>query len=145
MTFISARVSRGTVREVWRDRFVAASPRDVERLLSPRTLLAWEGSFEAANSTDDGDATLVTATGPGISFDLRFEELPDGYRYEQVGDGPFERMETRVTVTPEDEGSRVRVRSRVSLSLPLPLADRLGAWKRGGELDRLLDGLDEAV
>lgn len=133
------------MREVERDRFVAANPREIERQLSPQALLAWEGSFEAGDVTEDGEATLVTATGPGMSFRLRFEELPDGYRYEGVGNGPFERMETRITVTPENEGSRVRVQSRVSLSLSLPLADRLGAWKRGGELDRLLDGLEAAV
>jgi hypothetical protein len=142
---MSSRAPIGTVHDVDRDRFVSASPREIERRLSPRALRAWEGSFEATTVTEDGDATLVTATGPGISFRLRFEELADGYRYEQVGDGPFERMETRVTVTAEDEGSRVRARSRVSLALPVLLADRLGAWKRGGELDRLLDGLVAAV
>jgi hypothetical protein len=133
------------VREVERDRFVAATPREVERLLSPRNLVAWEGSFEVADVTDEATGTVVTATGPGMSFRLRFEPIDAGYRYEQVGDGPFDRMETRVTVDPEDEGSRVRVRSRVALALPLPFADRLGAWKRGGELDRLLDGLADAA
>jgi hypothetical protein len=133
------------VREVERDRFVAAVPREIQRLLSPRDLVAWEGSFEVADVTDSAAETVVTATGPGMSFRLRFEPLESGYRYEQVGDGPFERMETWVTVAAEDEGARVRARSRVSLSLPLPFADRIAAWKRGGELDRLLDRLAGAV
>ena len=133
------------MREVERDRFVAATPSEIERLLSPRDLVAWEGSFDVADATDEDGGTVVTATGPGMSFRLRFEALDSGYRYEQVGDGPFERMETWVTVTAEDEGSRVLARSRVSLSLPLPFADRIAAWKRGGELDRLLDRLAGAT
>lgn len=133
------------MREVDRDRFVAATPREVERLLSPRTLVAWEGSFDVAAVADDETGTVVTATGPGMSFRLRFEALESGYRYEQVGDGPFEAMETWVTVTAENEGSRVRARSQVSLALPLPFTDRIAAWKRGGELDRLLDRLAAAV
>lgn len=131
------------MREVERDRFVAATPREVERLLSPRNLVAWEGSFEVADVTSEAAGTVVTATGPGMSFRLRFEALDAGYRYEQVGDGPFESMETWVTVTAENEGSRVRARSAVALTLPL--ADRIAAWKRGGELDRLLDGVAAAV
>lgn len=131
--------------EVERDRFVAATPDEIERLLSPRDLVAWEGSFDVADVADSTAGTVVTATGPGVSFRLRFEALDSGYRYEQVGDGPFERMVTWVTVTAEDEGSRVLARSRVSLSLPLPFADRIAAWKRGGELDRLLDGMAAAV
>lgn len=133
------------MREVERDRFVAATPGEVERLLSPRDLVAWEGSFDVADATDADAGTVVTATGPGMTFRLRFEALDDGYRYEQVGDGPFERMETWITVAAENEGSRVRARSRVSLSLPLPFADRIAAWKRGGELDRLLDRVAGAV
>lgn len=133
------------MREVERDRFVAATPEAVERLLSPRELVAWEGSFEVGSVTDAETGTLVTATGPGMSFRLRFEALDAGYRYEQVGDGPFDHMATWITVAPENEGSRVRVRSRVALALPLPLADRVAAWKRGGELGRLLDGLEAAV
>lgn len=131
------------MREVDRDRFVAATPREVERLLSPRTLVAWEGSFDVAAVADDETGTVVTATGPGMSFRLRFEALESGYRYEQVGDGPFEAMETWVTVTAENEGSRVQARSAVALALPF--ADRIAAWKRGGELDRLLDRLAAAV
>jgi hypothetical protein len=133
------------VREVERSRFVAATPRTIERLLSPRDLVAWEGSFEVGEVTDDGTGAVVTATGPGMSFRLRFETLDAGYRYEQVGDGPFDHMETWVTVAAENEGSRVRARSQVSLGLPLPFADRVAAWKRSGELDRLLDRLTEAV
>jgi hypothetical protein len=29
--------------------------------------------------------------------------------------------------------------------VPLPFADRLAAWKRGGELDRALDALASSV
>jgi hypothetical protein len=130
---------------VTRERFVDATPAELERLCSPRSLVAWEGSFDPETVAETAEETVVTATGPGMSFRLQFEERPDGYRYEQVGDGPFDRMETRLTVSPENEGSRVTVRSTVSLGLPLPLVDRVAAWKRGGELDRLLDSLADAA
>jgi hypothetical protein len=137
----------GDVREVERERFVGATPPVVEDHLSPRTIVSWEGSFDIGAVDERDDGAVVTAVGPGIRFRLRFERLPDGYRYTQVGDGPFERMETRLTVEPENEGSLVRLRSAVELDLPLPrfVADRLAAWKRAGELERTLDGLADAV
>lgn len=108
------------------------------------------GTRTAETPTDrDGNATLVTVSGPGVGFRLRFERTPDGYHYlVPDGDdpaGPFDHMESWLSVDPENEGSRVRIRSVVSLNAPLPFADRIAAWKRGGELDRTLDGLADAV
>lgn len=143
--------------EVERSRFVRATPAELDRRLSPETIVAAEGSFEvrrvddgvdASDSDDSGDddPTVVTVGGGGLSFDLRFERRPDGYYYTQVGDaGPFESMETWLRFTRENEGSRVTARSAVSLAVPLPFADRLAAWKRGGELDRALDALASSV
>ncbi|WP_418281864.1 SRPBCC family protein [Halorubrum sp. DTA98] len=137
------------MREVVVERFVSESPAVIERALSPARIVEWEGSFSVANVEPGDDETLVTVSGPGVGFRLRFERLPDGYRYVVAdGDdpaGPFDRMETRLSVEPENEGSRVRLRSEVSLNAPLPFADRLAAWKRRGELDRALDGIDDAV
>ena len=130
------------MREVEAERFVAATPDALRRLLSPATLVEYEGSFVARGTRSDGDATVVTVAGGGLEFDLRVTETPDGWRYEQVGQqGPFDAMDTEVTVEPANEGSRVRAVSRVSLGLPIPLADRIAGWKRRGELRRLLDAL----
>lgn len=131
------------MREVERTRRVRGTPAEVLRLLSPTTVVDWEGSFDVFDVEDDGEATVVTAGGTGVRLRLRFTGLEDGYRYEQLGDGgPFEEMTTRLRVEPEDEGARVTARSSVAFGLPVPLADRVAAWKRGGELDRLLDRID---
>ncbi len=130
------------MREVERSRFVPMAPREIDRLLDPHRVVEYEGSFavEATTQTDEG--TILTVSGPGLTFELRFESFEDGYYYTQAGEeGPFETMETWLTVEPENEGSRVSMRSTVSISLPLPFSDRIAAWKRGGELDRALDRL----
>lgn len=130
------------MREVERSRFVQARPAEIGRILTPEVIVAAEGSFSVAAVEETGEGTVVTATGPGIRFPIRFEKRSDGFYYAAEGDaGPFEAMETRLTVAAENEGSRVTLRSSVSLNLPLPLSDRIAAWKRGGELDRALDAL----
>lgn len=132
--------------EVERSQFVRATPARLERSLSPTMLVESEGSFEVRAQTTDDDATVVTVGKGGLAFDLRFEPRGAGYYYTQVGEaGPFESMETWVTYEPENEGSRVTMRSVVSLSLPLPFADRIAAWKRGGELERALEALANQV
>ncbi|WP_251329022.1 SRPBCC family protein [Haloplanus pelagicus] len=131
------------MREVEVSRFVRAPPRTVERALTPTTVVASEGSFTVRDVSEDGDGTLVTAGARGLELTLRFEARPDGLHYTQAGDaGPFDAMTTELRVEAEDEGSRVTARSAVSLGLPVPaLTDRVAAWKRRGELERLLDGL----
>jgi ligand-binding SRPBCC domain-containing protein len=135
------------MRETERSRFVRATPDVVRRHLSPRTVVKSEGSFAVRDVTDVGDATVVTAAGGGLQLALRFETREDGFYYTQDGiEGPFDSMETWLTVAPENEGSRLTARSRVGLGLPVgPLTDRVAAWKRGGELDRALDALADAV
>lgn len=130
------------MREVEVSRFVAATPTELDRLLTPRRLVEYEGSFsvDAVEETDSG--TVVTASGPGLRFQLRFDQRADGLSYEQAGEaGPFEAMETTVTVDRENEGSQVTMASQVSLSLSIPFADRIAGWKRRGELERALDSL----
>lgn len=136
-------------------RFVRATPVEVERTLTPRAVVEYEGSFSvrAVDERDDG-TTVVTAGSRGLGLALRFERRESAESatnvaadellyYTQEGDaGPFDRMETWVVVTPENEGSRVTMRSTVSLGLPFPaLTDRIAAWKRSGELTRALDGV----
>lgn len=146
------------MQEVEVSRFVRANPAEVKRTLTPQAVVEYEGSFSvrAIDQRDDGTA-VVTAGSRGLGLALRFERRDssddgdhddnddnDGFLYyTQEGDaGPFETMETWVSVAPENEGSRVTMRSTASLGLPLPtLTDRLAAWKRKGELKRALDGL----
>lgn len=134
------------MREVERSRFVPMTPREIERLLDPRRIIDYEGSFSVESTTETDDGTLVTVSGPGLAFDLRFEPIDQGFYYTQAGAaGPFESMETWLTIEPENEGSRVVMQSSVSIGVPLPFSDRLAAWKRGGELDRFLDRLASDV
>jgi len=131
------------MREVTVERFVAATPVEVERTLSPATLVEYEGSFDVREVEADEDGTVVTASARGVGVTLRFTDRDDGVRYEQVGDaGPFDAMWTDVSWAPENEGTRVTATSGVSLGLPFAVVwDRVGAWKRRGELQRALDAL----
>ncbi|WP_248895877.1 SRPBCC family protein [Haloplanus halobius] len=135
------------MRTVEVSRFVAAPSPVVERVLTPATVVESEGSFTVREVRETADATLVTVGGRGLTFTLRFEARDDGLHYAQAGEaGPFDAMTTDLRVAAEDEGSRVTARSAVSLGLPLPtVTDRVAAWKRRGELTRLLDALAETA
>lgn len=131
------------MRDVTVERFVAATPAEVERALSPATLVEYEGSFAVREVESDADGTVVTAGARGVGIILRFDDREDGFRYEQVGDaGPFDAMWTEVSWAPENEGARVTATSGVSLGLPPgAVTDRIAAWKRRGELKRALRAL----
>lgn len=130
------------MRDIERSRFVPITPTELEGLLDPSRIVELEGSFSVDSTVEAEAGTLVTVSGPGLAFELRFEPLDRGFYYTQAGDaGPFESMETWLTFDPEDEGSRVSIQSSVSIGVPLPFSDRLAAWKRAGELDRMLDRL----
>jgi hypothetical protein len=128
------------MREVEADRFVQASPSAVYRFLSPQRVVETEGTFTVADVEQTDRGTVVMAAGPGIAVPLRFEYLENGLRYVAEGDvGPFDHLETEVTVEQEGNGSRITMRSTVSLNVPLPLVDCIAGWKRRRELDRALD------
>jgi len=135
------------MREVEVSTFVSAPPAVVERALTPASVVEYEGSFEVYDVEETDDGWTVTAGATGLTMQLDFEERRDGLFYRQRGDGgPFDSMETTLSVGPEDEGSRVTARSSVSLGLPVSaLSDRIAAWKRRGELERALDALAEDV
>lgn len=134
------------MRTVEVSRFVRASHAEIERLLTPETLLEYEGTFRVKDLEETDDGTLVTAGTTGMETEFVFEDRPDGIEYRQRGTaGPFRAMETRVRLEPENEGVRVTMESGVSLNLPLPFADRVAAWKRRGELRRALDRLADDV
>jgi ligand-binding SRPBCC domain-containing protein len=132
------------MREVDASRFVRATPTELHRALTPEAVVEYEGSFTARAVRETGAETVVTVGGGGLEFSLRFESRDDGLYYTQEGDaGPFETMETWVTVEAENEGSRVTMRSAVSLGLPAAfLTDRVAGWKRRGELRRALQAID---
>lgn len=133
------------MRETEVQRFVAARPPEIERALTPRSIVAYEGSFEVLD-VEEGDPTRVTAGARGLRMTLRFEDREDGLYYEQEGTGPFEEMWTTVRWEPENEGVRVTARSGLELGVPpAALTDRIGAWKRRGELRRALARLAEDV
>lgn len=131
------------MREVEVSRFVRARPAELDRQLTPETVVTYEGSFTVRNVEERADGWLVTAGGRGLEMELAFEEREDGLYYEQRGDaGPLDTMWTRITYAPKDDGAVVTARSGVSLGLPLPaVTDRIAAWKRRGELKRALRGL----
>ena len=130
------------MHEVEVSEFVSARPPAVHRVLSPAAVVAAEGTFDVAGSREDDDGTAIVASAPGVTVLLRFEDHDAGLAYAAEGEvGPFDHLETRVTVDPERNGSRITMRSTVSLNLPLPFADRIAAWKRRGELRRALDAL----
>ncbi|MEF8801473.1 MAG: SRPBCC family protein [Halolamina sp.] len=131
------------MRETEVRRFVPAMPTELERALDPGSVVAYEGSFDVFDIEERSGTTLVTAGARGLRMTLRFDPHEDGFYYEQEGDaGPFDEMWTTLTWDRKDEGVVVTARSGVSLGLPFPaLSDRVAAWKRRGELDRLLDRL----
>lgn len=132
------------MRSVEVSRFVQAYPQEVNRLVTPETVLDYEGTFTAVDVDEVDGTTVVDARAGGRLMGARFvfEDREDGLVYRQEeGAGPFEAMETEIAVTPENEGVRVTMRSSVSLALPLPFADRVAAWKRRGELRRALERL----
>jgi hypothetical protein len=131
------------MREVEVSRFVPATLPEVERHLSPATLVEYEGTFTVADVTETDDGWTVTARATGMEVAFEFSRREDGWAYRQRGaQGPFDAMETTVSLAREDEGTRVSVWSAVSLGLPpAAITDRIAAWKRRGELRRALDRL----
>ncbi|WP_290815687.1 SRPBCC family protein [Halovivax sp.] len=135
------------MRTVEASRFVAAGPDRVSRLLTPESIVAYEGTFEVTEVTPRGAEGdwLVAVGARGLDATLRFEPLEDGdgFYYEQLGEeGPLAAMETTLVWRPENEGTRVTATSSVSLGVrPASLADRIAAWKRKGELRRALEAL----
>lgn len=132
----------GDMREVEVSRFVRASPAEVERALSPATIVEYEGSFQAREVRETDEGWVVRAGARGLELALRFEAREDGYVFEQEGDEPLETMRTWLTYAPENEGTRVTMRSAVHWGAPpSAITDRVAAWKRRGELKRALANL----
>lgn len=131
------------MRTVEASRFVQATQPVVERRLDPATILEYEGTFNVMDVEETEAGWLVTGSGGGVlGAEFEFETTDDGYAYRQAGEaGPFDEMETHLSMVPRNEGVEVTLRSSVSLGVPLPLVDRIAAWKRRGELNRALKRL----
>ncbi len=133
------------MRTVEVSRFVRATPREIRRALEPAAIVDWEGTFSVTGVEESDAGAVVAARAAGMDVAFRFERGEDGYRYEQE-QGPFSSMEAAVSWRAENEGARVTAESALSLGVPpRALTDRVAAWKRRGELKRLLDGLARQV
>lgn len=135
------------MRTVEVSRFVRAPPGAVARVLTPESLVAFEGTFTVRDVEERADGWVVTATARGLEAVFRVRETGEGWRVEQAdGAGPFETLETEVAWRAKDEGTQVTATSTVSLGLPVAsVTDRVAAWKRRGELDRFLRALADAT
>jgi hypothetical protein len=136
-------VDEDRMREVTATRFVEATGDALAPAFEPRQILAYEGTFEPEAVTQTEEGWTVTATAPGMTVAFDFESRESGIYYTQRDEhGPFEAMETTISYERERDGSVVKAESRVTLGLPLAsVTDRIAAWKRRGELKRLLRAL----
>ena len=139
------------------------APREaVHEELSPEAIVEYEGTYDVVESRDTGDGWLVTVASHDeeIEMDLAFEELPNGYAYELLGDGPFEELYTAVTVhggsgqggrdgeEAEIPDGQVRVTMRSEFTFGgwfSPVVDWLAAGTRENELKRALLTLGEEL
>lgn len=134
------------MRVVEVSRRIDALTETVEARLSPASLIEYEGTFTVREVAETDAGWTVTAGAPGMSVTFAFEAREDGYAYRAIDEvGPFEALETVLSVRPSGTGAEVTMRSTVSLRLPLPFADRVAAWKRRGELRRALSRLADDV
>lgn len=133
------------MRTVEVSRGIAATPTEILHHVDPPRLVELEGTFTPVDVSEGPEETTVTGKGGGMTVEFRFEETERGYWYEQVEDaGPIETLETEFAIEPQDEGSIITMTSSVSLGLPVSaLSDRVGAWKRRGELKRAVSQLAE--
>lgn len=134
------------MREVTASRVVDGSADELSAWLDPATIVDAEGSFTVETVDERDGETIVVASGPGLRMPFRFEDRDGTIYYTQESDrGPFAHLETWLEYDPVDaERTRVSVRSAVELAAPIPFGDRIAAWKRRGELDRLLESIEAA-
>jgi hypothetical protein len=133
------------MREVTASRRVDATPVEISSRFDPPAIVEAEGTFTVETVREDGDATVVVASGPGMKLPLRFEYRDDALYYTQEGEqGPFKHMETWLEFDDRNGETDVTFRSSVSLAAPLPFGDRIAAWKRKGELARALETIEAA-
>jgi|GEM_PF-3045491 len=81
---------------------VPASYDRVADVLSPRSVIEFGGTYDVDTVVEDTDGWRVTASSPVIDTDfvVIVKMRPDGYEYRQAteADGPFETVETTITL-----------------------------------------------
>lgn len=124
------------------------APRElVEELLTPPEIIEYEGTYEVDGVGQAGDGrTEVHASAENIDTAFAFEELPNGYAFEQTGGEPFEEQYTTITVYGEDGSVEVAARSEFTFGgWSSIVLDWFAAGTRQSELQRLLLGLAKAI
>jgi hypothetical protein len=119
----------------------------VEELLTPREIIEYEGTYEVDDVGEASDGRPeVHASADNIETAFAFEELPNGYAYEQTGDEPFDEKYTTITVYGEDGEVKVVARSEFTFGGRLSVVvDWFAADGRQSELQRTLLGLAKAI
>ena len=148
------------MREVDVTATLDAPRRELEKRLSPRSIVEYAGTFEVESVEERDDVTVVTAGADQLGIVLEFTEIENGYEYSQQGaSGPFEEMHTWVTledatdsVDPDeafpipgledDERTLIRVRSVFTFGGRFArLKDWFASSDRRTELERLIGSL----
>lgn len=122
---------------------VLDAPRaEVERKLSPRSIVDYAGTYTVQSAEESDGTTILNVAGENVEAVLEFTEFDAGYVYSQRREnGPFEEMHTSITVD-ENGGTRVTVHSEFTFGgLFSVLTDWLGTRIRRDEMERLLANL----
>lgn len=123
---------------------VSASSVKIDSHLDPPTIIEYEGSFEVVDFEEKNEEWYVTAGSSGLRLNFRFESLENGYYYELKEDQPLEKMETTLQYQQSENGTEISITSAVRMGRwPAAVTDRVAAWKRKGELNRMLEHLHE--
>lgn len=124
------------------------APRElVEDLLTPSDIIEYEGTYEVAGvgEAEDGRREVHAST-DNIDTAFAFEELPNGYAFEQTGEEPFEKLYTTITVFGEDGSVEVIAKSEFTFGgWASVVLDWFAAGSRQSELQRMLLGLARAI
>jgi hypothetical protein len=124
------------------------APRElVEELLTPSDIIEYEGTYEVAGVGEAEDGRReVHASADNIDTAFAFEELPNGYAFEQTGEDPFEQQYTTITVFGEDGSVEVVAKSEFTFGgWASAVLDWFAASSRQSELQRMLLGLAKAI
>lgn len=130
-------------------RTLPASVGDVAALLTPASIIRLEGRDDVADSTTDGETTVVTAKPFGrlVPRQYVFEAREDGFAYRSTAVGSFATVETRLTLRARGDETELRLRSRCEPTVPVPVfrsrVDRYLASRRRRTLERFCDRLRE--
>ena len=123
-----------------------ASKHEVLEELSPENIIEFAETFDVDSVEDIGSAIHVTVVGGEIVMTLEFEEIDNGYHYQQVNsDGPFKKMRSEIIVE-EDDTTEITAKSEFTFGGPIAfITDRWGVDLREEELERLVHNLASAA